>query len=324
MLFRATPFILRAIGLTAILVLASPTDSQAGLIKVNERCSLADAIVAANTDDEFGGCLAGSGTDVLYMIKPGKLTTVFSGGNGTPTVTSRIIIKANGRSIYRGLFTDFRLFEVGFGGWLRIENARLFEGRHSALGGAIRVQGGGRLQLIDSIVEDSFAGTGGGAIAVLSGGQADLIRTIVRNNSAGNGGALFNNGATTTYASILEGNTTTGVGNTVYTTGTFFMLSTTLRNNAEGDAVIFNNGTLTLNGSTLVDNSSDTVGLQNNDTTLLTASTIELNTVGSAAVRNDSDMTAMNSTIRLNTPQNCSGTPIEDDGGNGASDPSCF
>ncbi len=328
MSYKTTSLIARTGALAAILFLTYPMDLHAGLIKVNERCSLVDAITAANTDMAVGGCFAGSGLDVLSMTKPGKLTTVLPGGNGTPTIVSDIIIRANGRSIYRALPDNFRLFDIASTGFLRIENARMFEGRHPDLGGAIQVQDGGSLQLINCIIEDSFAGLAGGAIAAGAGSETLIIQTTFRNNSAANAGAFFNRGASNVYVSTFEGNSTDGIGNTVLNTGTLNMSWSTLSGNTDGDTVFFNGGMLTMTNCTLENNSSDTHGLLNGGTTMLIGCNIEYNTLGtlasSAAVRNNGSMTAMDTTIRLNTPQNCSGFPIGDGLGNEDSDPDCF
>ena len=57
-----------ALALALIYTFGVPTQEVlAAVIRVDEGCSLHDAITAANTDSATGGCPAGAGADTIYL-----------------------------------------------------------------------------------------------------------------------------------------------------------------------------------------------------------------------------------------------------------------
>src|SRR6185436_618669 len=73
---------------------------------IGAACSLREAIQSANTDTAFGGCTAGSGTDII-SLQAGQTYTLTTrdntqfGFNGTPVIRSTIVIEGNGATIAR-------------------------------------------------------------------------------------------------------------------------------------------------------------------------------------------------------------------------------
>ncbi len=186
------------------------------------KCTLPEAIIAANTDTPSGAapgeCAAGTaGSDTISLPTNATITLTtahnnFYGPNGLPPISSAIIIEGNGASIERssaGGTPNFRFFYVSGGapdtynsaGSLELRNVTLRNGREqggtggnsaagaggggggAGLGGAIFNRG--TLKVINSTLRDNTAqgGTGGN-------------RTAPGSNGGGGGGGLSGNGGT--------------------------------------------------------------------------------------------------------------------------------
>lgn len=219
----------RSATAAALLGLAIAGRALALDILVDDFCSLADAIRAANDGVPHGGCPGGDPfqQDVIHLSKDVTLggaqvdSTLIGGAQaGTPDVTSSIVIEGNGHRIRRDQLlscepadegADFRLLQV-LGGSLTLNDAKLTNGcvidPVVAEGGAVLV-GGGTLALNDV----GF----GGNVARGSDGSADGSITP----GTAEGGAVFVDGASTaaivnaafgTYSlgEFLSGNTARG------------------------------------------------------------------------------------------------------------------
>lgn len=188
-------------------------------------CSLANAIVAANTDTATGGCAAGSGADLIQLDADVTLTTaatstVEGGPSGLPAVASVITIQARAgdlveRSAALGCVreepTAFRLLEVASGGDLTLAGLTLRNGCVAPAsasvigsGGAVLAQSGAALRLEGSTLEASSivatippvgspGSVRGGAVAVLGGFLEIADSTFSSNLAVGHesrGGAI--------------------------------------------------------------------------------------------------------------------------------------
>ena len=98
-------------------------------------CSLQDAIVAANTDSNVGGCTAGLGADVIQLPSGSEqaLTSVvadFDGNSfGLPLITSAIAIEGNESDILRASGApEFGIAAVVEGGDLLLHQTSLSQG----------------------------------------------------------------------------------------------------------------------------------------------------------------------------------------------------
>ena len=85
----------------AIVLLMNCALANAVTIKVNNRCTLADALYASNNDVKRGGCPAGSGIDTIVLPANGNyLIPVLDKSNNdrfyhldSPSVSSTVIIE---------------------------------------------------------------------------------------------------------------------------------------------------------------------------------------------------------------------------------------
>ncbi|WP_395375287.1 choice-of-anchor Q domain-containing protein [Marinicella sp. W31] len=113
----------RSLLTSAILLELSIGSAVAATINVDNDCSLAEAITAANTDMATGLCTAGDGNDIIQVVSPNTVIGItasvgpsaFTGNVGLPTITSNLTIEGNGLTI-QATPTDpdfFRVFEVG-------------------------------------------------------------------------------------------------------------------------------------------------------------------------------------------------------------------
>ena len=173
-----------------------------------KNCSLADQIIAANTDQPYGACPAGNGADVIVMKYGDDIDEKL------PPITSDITIEGGGRRIYaRGMH---QFFEV-LGGSLEINNLHLVGGYSPWTGGAINVLKG-TLVLRNSTIRDSSAIYGGAIFS--DGGDITIIDSRFINNSAiglggwdaGLGGAIFSSGVLSISNSVFSANSATDGG----------------------------------------------------------------------------------------------------------------
>ncbi|MFD9971656.1 hypothetical protein ACFWYA_26555 [Streptomyces sp. NPDC059011] len=140
---------------------------------------LISAIIDANSD---GGGTLSLAEKCTYTL------TANQDGNGLPEIVQPITIHGNGATIARAANADqFRFFEVGVGGDLKLRHLTLTRGKSSA------------------------AFEEGGAINVVAGGRLDLDHTTLHNNSTDDiesdqGGAIYNEGITTIRNSTLSKN----------------------------------------------------------------------------------------------------------------------
>ena len=197
-------------SLLTALLLASPV--YAVDITLSARCTLADAIIAANNDRAEGDCPAGRGVDTIALTQDITLR------DELPAITSDITIKGNGYTIsgedrYRIFYND--------GGALTINDLTMTKGYYvegdliinadsafkitaaQPLGGAI-VNVDGEL----SIVNSSFSGNSadwGGAIA--NWGELSIVNSAFSGNKAEwDGGAIVNEGELSIVNSAFSGN----------------------------------------------------------------------------------------------------------------------
>lgn len=207
----------------------SPTDG---------KCTLIEAIIAANTDapsgNALGECAGGSGADTIHLralTPPYTLVAAhntLNGANGLPAITSDITIDGGGATIERSLLITvpvFRLFFVAPGGRLALDhvvlrNGRAFTAGDGSYGGAILNYGS--LLLDASVARDNAANCDGGGIE--SAGPLTLRNgTSILNNSSNCSGG----GVGTFYAGSVTVENTTLQGNSAVSGGGLFMHGTT-------------------------------------------------------------------------------------------------
>lgn len=156
-------------------------------ITVDESCSLANAITAANEDAANGGCPAGDGADVIFLTGDFVLSAAL------PFIESEITIEGNGYAISGDL--SHHIFYVGETKFV-VNQVVLREGR-SASGSAISSLAGGTIIVNRSVIEGNIGYSSmldyGGAIRCHPC-HLTIIGSILRNNtSSGDGGVVYFN-----------------------------------------------------------------------------------------------------------------------------------
>lgn len=156
-------------------------------------CSLREAVVAANTDQSFGGCPAGSGRDTIRVPAGTYLLSRTGAGEdaavtGDLDLTRRVSIEGAGRekTIIDGEGTD-RVLEI-HGVPVRLSGVTIADGGVVDFGGGIKGTGNGSaLDLLRSTVRDNIAASTGGGIEI---NDLRMRGSLVRGNQANIGGGL--------------------------------------------------------------------------------------------------------------------------------------
>ncbi|MFE3661287.1 hypothetical protein [Streptomyces sp. NPDC059165] len=149
---------------------------------------LISAITQANSD---GGGMLTLAEKCTYTL------TANQDGNGLPEVIQPITIDGNGATIARAANADqFRLFEVGVGGDLKLRHLTLSRGKAAVNqdGGAINVNAAGRLDLDcvtlhNNTVDDTGSDDAG---AIYNEGITTVRNSTLSGNSGYYGGAIYN------------------------------------------------------------------------------------------------------------------------------------
>jgi len=211
----------------------------------------------------------GPGTDTINLeagcvYQLGVVDNTVDGNNGTPSITSSIIINGNGATVRRSTMAQksaIRLFHISQGGELILNDITLYDG--------------------------------------LGMNPPDVIPEILNS-----GGAILNRGTVTVNNSTLDYNRAHKKGGGIYNLGNLTINNSTLKNNevnignspGESGGAIFNTGTgvATITNSTFVGNiaSQSGGGIANNGMMTITNSTISGNStilgeiVSGAAIMN--------------------------------------
>ena len=254
---------MRYILLTLILLLciapALATD-----YTLDENCTLADAIRAANADAERGECPAGDGADSITLSADITLE------GELPRVLSEISIDGAGFTISGD--EQFRIFYVD-GGALTLQNIHLtaalahnevsftfvdgVTGR-SKSGGAMIANRGSRLELISSRFTNNVAEAYGG---VLDSWDSEIIvvDSEFSGNMAGDGGAIGSAFSSVTISnSSFDGNTAAQTGGALQVfNGTANVSDTVFSGNTaaeDGGVINVFAGTVEQSGNSFSDN----------------------------------------------------------------------
>ncbi|MBV6396460.1 MAG: hypothetical protein HFACDABA_02058 [Anaerolineales bacterium] len=200
---------------------------------VNGNCTLGEAIVAANTDAAVDDCIAGAGSDEIFVpAGTYTLTAVYdaSGGDnlGLPRITSPITITgalASTTIITRdSAAPQFRFLKVGPSQTLTLNNLT-FDNGYAAVGedgGAVNFNQA-TLIVNDSVFTNNRAdGQEGGALASnhFYGLGLTVNGSSFDGNTAASGGAIY---ATLGSGYIISINNSIFTDNTATTTGGAFM-----------------------------------------------------------------------------------------------------
>ena len=147
------------------------------------KCSLIEAIIAANTDANFDACVSGDpGADTIILPKGNHiLTQVDNGANGLPVITTPITIEGPATISRKKGPAQFRLFEITTG-TLTLNEVKL-SGGSTPLGGGAVFNNGGTLTITHSAITGNLAAYGGG-IHNSAGSVFTLTDSSVSGNKA--------------------------------------------------------------------------------------------------------------------------------------------
>ncbi|MGH2653071.1 MAG: choice-of-anchor Q domain-containing protein [Actinomycetota bacterium] len=167
-------------------------------------CSLREAVEAANTDADFGGCTgAAAGPDTI-TLPAGTYTLTIAptpdgNADGDLLIESDITLDPTGAVRIDGGMID-RVFSVGSAGALTASDLTITRGVTPDEGAAIL--SGGSLTLTGVTLTGNQAGFGGGAISNGAGTVTLRNVTISGNQAGGDGGGLNNVAGTATLNNV--------------------------------------------------------------------------------------------------------------------------
>lgn len=209
-----------------LIVLSVPRPAGAATITVDTQtdewntgagCSLREAVQAANSDTAFGGCVSGSGDDVI-LVPPGTYFLTRAGAGDDTNATGDLDLASNieivgagaGLTIVDGGGAD-RAFHILGGSTVGVHNLKVQNGDVVNDGGGIRVEGPTTLSGL--VIERCDASGNGGGI--MTNAPLTLDRCVLQANESLNtgGGGLYSlNTVVTINRSALVDNRTAGSG----------------------------------------------------------------------------------------------------------------
>jgi hypothetical protein len=206
----------------------------------------------------------GNGQDNTIFLEVGDYTLRSSNGtnpnNGLPAITGRIRItgpEGIGSTIEIASGVGLRIFEIAAGGnvvldWLGLRNGRPVSVSAERCGGAILNRG--TLAINRSAIYGNRTDLrSGGAICNL--GSLSITHSELRSNFTGDdsGGAISSSGTLHIEDCFLSGNVS-NFGAAILSTGTGFMLRTTVTQNSGIRGAIFSSGTFWIEDSSINQN----------------------------------------------------------------------
>lgn len=288
----------------------------------NGKCSLREAIIAANTDSPVDGCVSGNGDDTI-IVPDGVFTLTILGTDENSSMTGDLDIAGNVTLIGNGADSTIidgggldRVFHVDpacTGYIVEIKGITIRNGQAPASpytndGGG--VYNCGNLKISDSTISDNrlmSIGTGGG---IYNKGFLSGQNLVVTNNAAYFGGGIGSDGTLMLSKTKVDSNQAYGAigsGGGIDSRWEATLMNTTISNNsAPAGGGVRNAWHLRLINSTVSNNSATWSiggGIHNESILDVTNSTISSNTAntGGGGISNKSLMSLANVTIANNT-----------------------
>ena len=251
--------------LIALVLLLCAVPALATDYTLDETCTLSDAIRAANADEARGECPAGEGADTITLGADITLE------GELPRVLSELTIDGAGFSISGA--EQFRIFYVDQGGALTLQNVHLTDGLahnevsftfvdgvtgRSKSGGAILVNRGSRLDLVNSRFTNNVAEAYGGVLDSWDS-EINVVDSEFSGNMAGDGGAIASAFSVVTISnSSFDGNAAAQTGGALQVfNGTANVSDTDFSGNTaaeDGGVINVFAGTVEQSGNTFSDN----------------------------------------------------------------------
>jgi CSLREA domain-containing protein len=236
----------------------------ADAIQKDGKCSLREAIIAANTDKAVDTCAAGKGADTITLAA-GTYTLGIAGGGedaaarGDLDITSNVIIKGSGAgaTIIDGNRLD-RVLDIKKGAALTISGVSIRNGDNLTELDAGGIANHGTLVLQNGIVRANHGYSGG----ISNDGTATIASSTIENNGAAeDGGGIWNRGTLTVANSTIRNNTSGEMGGGFANSvdGKLAISNSTISYNEGGSGggamMVYYNSTVSLSNSTVSDNS---------------------------------------------------------------------
>ena len=169
------------------------------LAGLSDDCTLADQIIAANTDEPAGACPAGDGADVIRLRRNITL------GAPLPSIKSDIAIDGKGHTISGG--SRFHIFDIESGNvvfkHLTLANGRNTGAHPDGYGGAITVRNRAELMLVNTVLRSNKARMGGALAAIDASHFFVFESSFLDNEASSKGGALWRDGACGYFSDII-------------------------------------------------------------------------------------------------------------------------
>lgn len=235
---------------------ATPTLIPAGLIRVdtleqevhpfieNGKCSLAEAIFAANSGELKDGCAAGVPGESVIELIPGEyrftqrdqtpaqedwVASTADVGDALPMVIHSLTIRGNGATLVRDESAEpFRFFEVMFG-TLTLEDLTLQNGDvgEEDWGGGI-YSFNASLELKRVRLVNNRADNGGGIYLTFGALHAEDSEFVENHAAFGGGGAYLDSSKSTFINTTFTGNTTESQGGAIHAESTTLVIEDSL------------------------------------------------------------------------------------------------
>ena len=275
-------------ALSFVLGLSAPRVS-AAVIRLDEACSLHDAIVAANTDSPAGGCPAGAGADTIVLT--GDITL----GEALPVIESVVSIEGDGFAISGD--GKFRIFDVD-GGSLTIKQLTLTDGQshdielYDRAGGATRANDA-TVVIENSSLNNNATDYGGGAISASDTNLTINGSSFSGNRAAGAGGAIYGRDSKIVINASSFTHNRARSGGVIKSLGNF-----------GGSAWVISNSTFSQNAAT---GGGGAIWMQHHVTVILSHVTVAFNSAraGGGIFNRHGNLSIYNSIIAENAPNDC-------------------
>ncbi len=315
--------------LLPIILLFATTVSAGTTINVNStldvinssdnKCTLREAIIAANTDTASGGvageCPAGSGTDTI-IVPAGTYTLTLAGIEdsaltGDLDITQSVTINGAGVStIIKQQGTFDRIFEIFSPAQVTLTGMQVQSGNDTSGFGGGGIRNHGTLTLSNVLLIANQSDSEGGSLKNESGASATLNGVSFANNTAPAGGAILNIGVMTVTNATFNYNTAGNAGaidngGIITVTNAIFISNTASINNA-GSLFNHPSATATLDQVTMAQGTAPTRGgaIENNFgvMTVMNSALYSNTTTGiGGGIYSDGDMTLVNVTLSANS-----------------------
>ncbi len=225
-----------------------------------DACSLREAIIANNTNTDFGGCANPKGS---IGFAPGLGGVIKLSGSGLPSITRDVAIKGPGaNTLSISGSNQFRVMDIGPGSTVEIQGLTITDGKSLGVflddrcpdesGGGIRVNGGSLA--IRNVTLTNNVSTCGGSIAVLVPGNLNVTDSTVSDSSSvdGSAGGIFIRSGSTVAVDngTFVNNKSDDGGGAIRNNAFLSITNSQFRNNSSiGGGAISNSGQVKISGS---------------------------------------------------------------------------